>query len=513
MTLTIPLVLRSNLTRPLSVEEGDANLTALRDAAFANDLALASLLAKLPVNVTDAAYGAKGDAVLDCWSGIQAAINFAISTRRPLAIPPNDPGAYYKVTAPLVFNGAVSIICGGARSTTIFGVGMSAGQHVLDFNCVAGDVIEQVSIEDLTIRSSDGAPNGLRIKNVANVLVKGVRLYNLRDGITIDGIRCYTHTFEQLNSTQISGDVVTWAAGFVGGGQFVFSGCSFYGNRGGYLPSTAFIDNLSFVGCNWEQCTGNSFVSNGTLAAISVVGSRTEGCDGVDFVLAPTLSTEYVGGINFSGNVLSASDAGAAARIRLGGGAGSVRGFCVVGNVVTHGTDSFVGALVQLFSGSATGLVSGNYLRGTTCVAVDTPTAGVICLANENLAGRLPEYSGVSLITQGTFTATATGMTTSPTGTAKYSVNNGAVTLDLPNISGTSNATTFTLTGAPAAIRPVADKDIICRVQDNGGAITVGLLRVKTTGVLEIYSSAAGNAFTVAGAKSINSMSLSYTLQ
>jgi hypothetical protein len=102
-------------------------------------------------------------------------------------------------------------------------------------------------------------------------------------------------------------------------------------------------------------------------------------------------------------------------------------------------------------------------------------------------------------------------MTTSPTGTVKYSVVGNTVTLDIPSISGTSNSTAFTLTGGPVAIRPAVDKDIFLRITDNG-ANAVGFARIKTTGVIELYATVAGNVFTASGIKAVTANSISYTL-
>lgn len=346
------------------------------------------------VSVKD--FGAKGDATADDTAAIQAAADYAMSIRGELVFPANDAGAYYKITAPIVFTSALCIRGAGVQATTIFGVGLSAGAYLFDFNCVAANTVEEITVSGLTLRSNNQVPNGLRLKNVAHILVKALRLYNLANGIYIDGTRCYTHSFEQVNSTQINSYVVHWAPAFVGGGQYVFTGCAFYSNVGVFLPTTAFIDNLSFVGCNWEQNTGNCMVLNGTAAAVSIVGSRTEGCDGVDFVIAPTGAAEFVGGLHVAGNVLSASDAGAAARLRLGGGAGKVRGFSVTGNVITHGTDSFVGSLVELNGDGESGIISGNFVRGITGGVVNTQRAGVAVFANENLSGKLAEWWGTA---------------------------------------------------------------------------------------------------------------------
>ena len=137
----------------------------------------------------------------------------------------------------------------------------------------------------------------------------------------------------------------------------------------------------------------------------------------------------------------------------------------------------------------------------------------MVIYANSNSSGALPEYWGLASwkVKQSSFTATATGMTTSPTGTINYSIVGNTVTLDIPNISGTSNAITFTLTGAPAEIRPATDKDLIARVTNNGSG-AVGFLRVKTTGVLELYATISGSSFTASGTKAVATGSFTYTL-
>jgi len=61
----------------------------------------------------------------------------------------------------------------------------------------------------------------------------------------------------------------------------------------------------------------------------------------------------------------------------------------------------------------------------------------------------------------GTFTATGTGLTTSPTGTVNYSRYGNTVVMEIPAITGTSNATGFTLTGMPATIFPSAQRGVI----------------------------------------------------
>lgn len=111
---------------------------------------------------------------------------------------------------------------------------------------------------------------------------------------------------------------------------------------------------------------------------------------------------------------------------------------------------------------------------------------------------------------EGTATLTATGMTTSPTGTATFVKVGNCITMEVPAISGTSNATTFTLTGIPAAFRPATTRTCAVRVSDNGGAYALGQANVDSTGVITLFKDIGGTAFTAAGTKQTNVTMISY---
>lgn len=130
----------------------------------------------------------------------------------------------------------------------------------------------------------------------------------------------------------------------------------------------------------------------------------------------------------------------------------------------------------------------------------------------------------VATFTSSSYTATATGCTTSPTTTVLYTVigapPNGMVTLRFAPISCTSNATTFTLTGAPAAIRP-STTNMCCgtvdgsSVSDNGAAQSgnIGVF-MDTSGVLNFTRNSVGTGWTAAGNKGFsNGVVYSYPLQ
>src|SRR5262249_16354626 len=90
-------------------------------------------------------------------------------------------------------------------------------------------------------------------------------------------------------------------------------------------------------------------------------------------------------------------------------------------------------------------------------VQADTSGANVYLLTNAGtIKGSVD--SGTTLVdmtpASGTFTATGAGFSSPPTGTATWYKIGNSVTLNLPALSGTSNSTSFTITGLPAAIQP-----------------------------------------------------------
>jgi hypothetical protein len=112
---------------------------------------------------------------------------------------------------------------------------------------------------------------------------------------------------------------------------------------------------------------------------------------------------------------------------------------------------------------------------------------------------------------EGTFTATLTGCTTSPTATATYTKVGKLVTISIPGVTATSNTTACTLTGMPAALYPaVANISQAARVIDNGNNVTSGVAIIGATGQITFFTTLAGGAFTNSGTKGVDTMSITY---
>ena len=112
---------------------------------------------------------------------------------------------------------------------------------------------------------------------------------------------------------------------------------------------------------------------------------------------------------------------------------------------------------------------------------------------------------------EGSFTVTATGFSgTAPSGTVRYIKIGKQVTVLVPNMSGTSNTTAFTLTGWPSNLMSVALVRVPCVVQDNG-VFKFGIMQLSPISV-DIFSDAPFSSWQATGTKGLFNPSFSYTL-
>jgi hypothetical protein len=118
----------------------------------------------------------------------------------------------------------------------------------------------------------------------------------------------------------------------------------------------------------------------------------------------------------------------------------------------------------------------------------------------------------VSDQSSGTFTATATGCSAGVTGTARWDKHGTSVLLYLPQLSGTSTSTAFTVTGIPAALEPTRAAYQLVRAVDNGAEV-MGLLEAGVTpSTFTLYASSGGASWTASGAKILQACWVAYAL-
>lgn len=118
--------------------------------------------------------------------------------------------------------------------------------------------------------------------------------------------------------------------------------------------------------------------------------------------------------------------------------------------------------------------------------------------------------AGVPSYTDGPYTVTATGFTAAVTGTAYYTQVGALVTVHLPQLSGTSNAETMTLTGLPPAIQPTRAAEQVVTVQDAGLTREGKVSLTAGSAVMTVYPNVVGNSWTPSGTKRLLATVVSY---
>ncbi len=188
-----------------------------------------------------------------------------------------------------------------------------------------------------------------------------------------------------------------------------------------------------------------------------------------------------------------------------------------IGNTTTNPTVNFLGSGTKAFSGAVTAAstlaVTGKATFSDSIVGVSQSLTGNLVATGTISSGNETfEYD------EGTYTATLTGVTTTVNGTARYTKVGSTVTVYIPFLTGTSNTTAATLTGAPAAIYPLRAQNIVVpSVGDNAsdylGKISVGTDGVMTLSLKSSLTASFSPGFTNSGTKLINACTITYTVQ
>lgn len=130
-----------------------------------------------------------------------------------------------------------------------------------------------------------------------------------------------------------------------------------------------------------------------------------------------------------------------------------------------------------------------------------------------NLTATAIQIAGTALTSSGNFTPGFTGFSANPSAnTAQYAITGNHVALQLSFVTGTSNATTFTITGLPAAIRPVRKQVLrFPGLVDNGTTLNTGQAVINTDGTITLYPSDTSTTWTNSGNKGGTGAGPAYT--
>jgi len=155
-------------------------------------------------------------------------------------------------------------------------------------------------------------------------------------------------------------------------------------------------------------------------------------------------------------------------------------------------------------------VASGDAAVTSAFQAADTAITAAYTTADATIAANAASALA-ALHSTGTYTGGFTGTATDPAPVLRYTITSQGVLLYIPQTSATSNATTFTITGAPPAIRPARTQAVLAIVRDSG-TVSIGTASMSTAGTLTFGLGVGSAAFTNTGTKGVELQTLSYSL-
>lgn len=253
-----------------------------------------------------------------------------------------------------------------------------------------------------------------------------------------------------------------------------------------------------------------------TNASKELASNAMTGTGSVVMSASPTLTgTAGLASLTTSGTIVSTGQITASGGVLVSGGTGTVQGTIFQSAVTGLGLRGQAGSSYDIGLLTAAG---GSLLvnaTGTNNLAVGnssgtTSFPGAVTMASTlGVTGTVTADSLISakFYTEDTFTGTLTGVDATVTGTLRYVRVGKSVTLMVPQLLGTSNTTSCSVTGMPAAIRPGRAVSFIAQVVDNSG-ITGGAVdgfRIGTDGVITLFKNGLTTGFTASGVKGLYS--------
>lgn len=315
-----------------------------------------------------------------------------------VVVPPAQMGCGYKVTQSLKPLGPMKILGDGPNAATIFGHNFAPGVPIFDYDFVPAQVVEHGELSGLTLRSNNGNPIGVRVKDHSYLHLEDMVLDELVDGIVYTGSRCFSNSAERVHGRRISGSTVKWSS-FRGGGQYTFQHCTFSGDIGTLQDNDSMMDAVSLLGCNWEGCKSFAGRFVGTIDGLTM-NPRTEGGRGpYDFVFCPGADprwrpgddpnnkNHHQSGLVVQGGMFTANSASCVAML-FGGDTGKVRGPTILGNTARNSSAS---VFAYMYGSVEDAVIMGNDLAQPYSQLINTGAVvpGLFARANRNGTGQL----------------------------------------------------------------------------------------------------------------------------
>lgn len=194
----------------------------------------------------------------------------------------------------------VSIRGADKQTSGFYSLGFSSDQSILDFQGTTGARIQNIVLENFTLRADNSAARGMTLTWVNLSTFKGLYFYNLYRGVY--GDNAWSNSWEGFSSYGQDQETIRFADEC---NNNTFTNCQFTGASG--FNATGLMTDLTFVGCDFENITSAA---------------------GAGIMLAPTTG-KWIAGINVKGGYWEGIKGYAIAT--FGADSNSVRGLHITG--------------------------------------------------------------------------------------------------------------------------------------------------------------------------------------
>ena len=263
------------------------------------------------------------------------------------------------------------------------------------------------------------------------------------------------------------------------------------------------VDNIQESSAGFVTTTGVETLTNKTLTSPAISSPTLSGSAVIDSAAATVIESQ----LNVKTTVASATTPDIFA--------------ATIGRLIDYtGTATATGFVAAPRAGMFRELYCAGaclFTAGANLLIEGIPSGYTITLA----AGALVQVRSITT-TQfkmtysvvGSYVLNPTGLTTSPNCTCNYTVANGLVCLSIEiNAQGTSNSTSFTLTGMPVQTRPMVTPryGMVGIGIDNNVATTVNI-DIPLSGVITLGKAIGGGLWTATGSKGLQTSEIVYRI-